>query len=413
MASSKQFGLVGVQSDPNSPLGYSPCAVGCCLSVRSCNTLPDGRSIIDTIGKARFRIVDNWEQDGYLVGKVVWLNDVLPSSEAERQQLQRTLQQLVDRVRALYARFASSTACASLSRLLQRITEMPDMGTTVEQWVRLSYWLCDTLPVDLQTKQHLVRTENIYAILGNRRQRCRELTCQRTRSLAVPQHSSRSTRVWNVCKRSKNAWIAQETHTAAPVPSCSAAVSLALSCSLCQSFIARVFVYSIVCVCAIHSSCRWSFCSSHLSLLFHSFVASLFCIAARHCLHYSNWHIVCLKKLRLSKPTNHSSNLSFIQAERRHRFGVRAEKLTKRGVTREGSLLLYAAFLSPSFAHVRPPLLLSPALARVHTCLPALAARHSQPTLYSHPLSLSLSLGAYYAATSQGRRSVGLSHSHR
>jgi len=251
MASSKQFGLVGVQSDPNSPLGYSPCAVGCCLSVRSCNTLPDGRSIIDTIGKARFRIVDNWEQDGYLVGKVVWLNDVLPSSEAERQQLQRTLQQLVDRVRALYARFASSTACASLSRLLQRITEMPDMGTTVEQWVRLSYWLCDTLPVDLQTKQHLVRTENIYAILGNRRQRCRELTCQRTRSLAVPQHSSRSTRVWNVCKRSKNAWIAQETHTAAHVPSCSAAISLALSlsCSLCQSFIARVFVYSIVCVC--------------------------------------------------------------------------------------------------------------------------------------------------------------------
>lgn len=33
--------------------------------------LPDGRSLVSTRGEKRFRILDSWAQDGYMVAKVI------------------------------------------------------------------------------------------------------------------------------------------------------------------------------------------------------------------------------------------------------------------------------------------------------------------------------------------------------
>jgi len=37
--------------------------------------LPDGRSYIDTKGFRRFKVLEKWEADGYLVGKIEYLED--------------------------------------------------------------------------------------------------------------------------------------------------------------------------------------------------------------------------------------------------------------------------------------------------------------------------------------------------
>ncbi len=38
-------------------------------------SLPDGRSYIDCVGTRRFRVLDKWEQDGYLCGKIEYFDD--------------------------------------------------------------------------------------------------------------------------------------------------------------------------------------------------------------------------------------------------------------------------------------------------------------------------------------------------
>lgn len=43
---------------------------GTMLEVRSVQMLPDGRSMVETWGASRFRVVEKGTRDGYMVGRV-------------------------------------------------------------------------------------------------------------------------------------------------------------------------------------------------------------------------------------------------------------------------------------------------------------------------------------------------------
>lgn len=49
------------------------------LEIRDVQYFPDGRSIVDTIGCKRFRILRRGERDGYHTGAVEFLEDQPPS----------------------------------------------------------------------------------------------------------------------------------------------------------------------------------------------------------------------------------------------------------------------------------------------------------------------------------------------
>lgn len=56
-------------------------------------SLPDGRSYIDCVGTRRFRVVDKWEQDGYLCGKIEYFDDQ-PLDTEEKVQRRMRLEQI-------------------------------------------------------------------------------------------------------------------------------------------------------------------------------------------------------------------------------------------------------------------------------------------------------------------------------
>lgn len=48
---------------------------GCMLEVRDVKFFPDGRSVVDTKGVARFKVLSHGQRDGYHTAKIEYLED--------------------------------------------------------------------------------------------------------------------------------------------------------------------------------------------------------------------------------------------------------------------------------------------------------------------------------------------------
>lgn len=48
---------------------------GCMLEVRDVKFFPDGRSVVDTIGMSRFKVLSHGQRDGYNTAKIEYLED--------------------------------------------------------------------------------------------------------------------------------------------------------------------------------------------------------------------------------------------------------------------------------------------------------------------------------------------------
>lgn len=46
------------------------------LQIRSVHFLPDGRSVVDTIGGKRFRVLSRGMKDGYCIANIKYLEDM-------------------------------------------------------------------------------------------------------------------------------------------------------------------------------------------------------------------------------------------------------------------------------------------------------------------------------------------------
>uniref|UniRef100_A0A8B9MB51 Lon N-terminal domain-containing protein n=1 Tax=Accipiter nisus TaxID=211598 RepID=A0A8B9MB51_9AVES len=60
---------------------------GCMLEIRQIELLPDGRSLVDTIGRRRFRVLSRGHRDGYNTADIEYLEDKKVAGE-ELQELQ-------------------------------------------------------------------------------------------------------------------------------------------------------------------------------------------------------------------------------------------------------------------------------------------------------------------------------------
>ena len=87
-SASRRFGMVlhNARGALQGPLGRAPfCQFGTLLDIENVQLLPDGRSIIETRGVARFRVLEHGVRDGYVVGHVERLDDI---SLAEEEALE-------------------------------------------------------------------------------------------------------------------------------------------------------------------------------------------------------------------------------------------------------------------------------------------------------------------------------------
>ncbi|KAL6077208.1 LON peptidase N-terminal domain and RING finger protein 3, variant 2 [Balamuthia mandrillaris] len=158
----KVFGLVNVQQNPTN-MRWESSNAGCALKITKHTLLPDGRSFIETIGTKRFKIVQKREQDGYIVGKIEWLED-----ELLNEQDMARYDHLRERTRSHLTNMLHNLQCyRPLQPLLERMGDVPEDDAS------LCYWLASYLPIPNAEKQALLednsplqRMEVLHCILA-------------------------------------------------------------------------------------------------------------------------------------------------------------------------------------------------------------------------------------------------------
>lgn len=85
---------------------------GTMLEIRSVQMLADGRSMIETVGSYRFRLLDKGALDGYTVGHIERYDDISPEAEAELEAAAMRRNQEID---ASNSTTSTNTASANAS----------------------------------------------------------------------------------------------------------------------------------------------------------------------------------------------------------------------------------------------------------------------------------------------------------
>ncbi|KAL8659246.1 MAG: hypothetical protein Q9226_000516 [Calogaya cf. arnoldii] len=145
---------------------------GTLLQIRNMQYLPDGRSLIETIGISRFQVKSHSMVDGYIVGKIERLDDV-PLAEEERVEAAETS--------GPPAPPDDLTAQLNLLSTIQMLQECTDfinrMRAASQSWIHsrvivaygpppddpatFPYWLASIVPVHEMDKYELLKTRSV------------------------------------------------------------------------------------------------------------------------------------------------------------------------------------------------------------------------------------------------------------
>ncbi|KAL1747218.1 PUA-like domain-containing protein [Schizophyllum fasciatum] len=141
---------------------------GTMLEIRSVQMLPDGRSMVETWGTHRFRILERGVLDGYMVGRVERIDDVEEDFSRDGLELSPTiptmpsstppLSQLVHTCLDFIATLRKGTAPWVVQRLSSTYGPMPSPRTHVSDF---SFWMGLVLPIGDEEKARLLPVRSV------------------------------------------------------------------------------------------------------------------------------------------------------------------------------------------------------------------------------------------------------------
>ncbi|KAK5617259.1 LON peptidase N-terminal domain and RING finger protein 1, partial [Crenichthys baileyi] len=137
----RQFGMC--ISDPQK--GFAD--YGCMLIVRSVHFLPDGRSVVDTIGGKRFRVLSRGMKDGYNTADIEHLRDTRVENREELEKLQ----ELHDAVYGQAQVWFQNLKIRFHNQILQHFGPMPEREPDIQATPNgpaCCWWLLAVLPID-------------------------------------------------------------------------------------------------------------------------------------------------------------------------------------------------------------------------------------------------------------------------
>ena len=119
-------------------------SVGTMLYINDVNLLPDGRSVVHTVGSKRFRVLERGQKDGYNTAKVAWLED-------ECNNVDYT--ELNHEVYNMMARWFHGLPDEHKTCIVKAVGPLPDefQGTSKDgpNWI---WWLLVAMPLNLEAK---------------------------------------------------------------------------------------------------------------------------------------------------------------------------------------------------------------------------------------------------------------------
>ncbi|CAG8703347.1 418_t:CDS:2, partial [Racocetra persica] len=162
----RQFGMVLKRGD--SYVEY-----GTMLEIRSTEFLNDGRSLVETIGTFRFRVVERGIRDGYDVGKIERIDDITPEEELARERAavraaeinnrdpsnpimyEPTISELISSAREFIESLRNGYAPWLLQRLNSTYGDMPSDPSD------FSFWVASVIPIDESEKYRLLEERSV------------------------------------------------------------------------------------------------------------------------------------------------------------------------------------------------------------------------------------------------------------
>ncbi|XP_053359764.1 LON peptidase N-terminal domain and ring finger 1, like [Clarias gariepinus] len=148
---------------------------GCMLHIRNVHFLPDGRSVVDTFGGKRFRVIRRSMRDGYYIANIEYLQDQRVEGKEELQ-----LQDLYDQVYNQASVWFHALENRFRNQILQHFGPMPEKENDIQSSPNgpaCCWWLLAVLPVDPRyqlsvlsmttLRERLVKIQHILAYLQN------------------------------------------------------------------------------------------------------------------------------------------------------------------------------------------------------------------------------------------------------
>lgn len=149
---SRRFGVVPL-------VGTEIAKVGTTAIIDHHVRLPDGRSLVSTRGGSRFELLDTWEQDGYKLGRVRYLDEKdqedtqtenAENDEEKTKKLQKKADLFSQAKDAVQAKIGSA-----LTDIQEKFGQMP-----VDDAQSFSFWLASLLPIPVESKQKLLEMQS-------------------------------------------------------------------------------------------------------------------------------------------------------------------------------------------------------------------------------------------------------------
>uniref|UniRef100_A0A7N8XU14 LON peptidase N-terminal domain and ring finger 2 n=1 Tax=Mastacembelus armatus TaxID=205130 RepID=A0A7N8XU14_9TELE len=119
---------------------------GCMLQVRDVKFFPDGRSVVDTIGVSRFKVISHGQRDGYNTAKIEYLEDKKVEGE-ELVELLKLHDSVYDQANSWFTSLKDNMKSQILSHFGHLPSKDPDPQASPSgpAW---SWWLLAVLPLE-------------------------------------------------------------------------------------------------------------------------------------------------------------------------------------------------------------------------------------------------------------------------
>ncbi|XP_072972489.1 uncharacterized protein [Typha angustifolia] len=131
----------------------------CEVEILECEPLPDGRFYLEVEGRRRFHILRSWDQDGYRVAEIEWVQDIQPpEGSADKEDLMEITNRAAELARTWirHAREAARTG-----RRLRHLELLEAEGMPGQQDPeRFSFWLLNLLNLRPSERLDLLRLRN-------------------------------------------------------------------------------------------------------------------------------------------------------------------------------------------------------------------------------------------------------------
>eukprot|EP01102_Stenamoeba_stenopodia_P018913 TRINITY_DN7016_c0_g1_i2.p1 TRINITY_DN7016_c0_g1~~TRINITY_DN7016_c0_g1_i2.p1 ORF type:complete len:246 (+),score=33.77 TRINITY_DN7016_c0_g1_i2:152-889(+) len=115
--------------------------------------LPDGRSLVSTRGGQRFELLDTWEQDGYKLGRVRYL-DEKDQEDSGTEEVDEDKKKMIEKKADLFTQAKEAVQAkigSALTDIQEKFGQMP-----VDDAQSFSFWLASLLPIPVESKQKLL-----------------------------------------------------------------------------------------------------------------------------------------------------------------------------------------------------------------------------------------------------------------